>query len=61
VSYTTIFTVGDEIHEGWNYYDFNDATLKYQFYRFYGTKSGSCNIGEFSLTGVEAIQSSSST
>lgn len=34
VTYTDIFTVGVEIHEGWNYYDFRDNNLKYRFYRF---------------------------
>ncbi len=26
ITYTTIFTVGNEIHEGWNYYDFTGTS-----------------------------------
>jgi hypothetical protein len=37
VTYTNIFTVDDEIHEGWNYFDYRENNLKYRFYRFYGT------------------------
>ena len=34
-AYSTIFTVGEEIHEGWNYYDFSgDNVQKYRYYRF---------------------------
>lgn len=33
-SYTTIFTVGEEIHEGWNYYDYQTLPLEYRYYRF---------------------------
>ena len=36
-TYKNIFTVGQEIHEGWNYYDYSSGSeLKYRFYRFYG-------------------------
>ncbi|MFS8159496.1 MAG: hypothetical protein ACMG6E_04645, partial [Candidatus Roizmanbacteria bacterium] len=61
-TYTTIFTVGNEIHEGWNYYDYEDGSeLKYRYFRFYGSKAGSCNVGEFALMGVEAINDASSS
>ena len=34
-NYSPIFTVGEEIHEGWNYYEFSgNKALKYRFYRF---------------------------
>ena len=60
--WTTIFTVGDEIHEGWNYYDYAEGSeLKYRYFRFYGTGSGSCNVGEFALMGVEAINDASTS
>jgi hypothetical protein len=34
VAYTDIFTVQNEIHEGWNYYDYRDSNLMYRYYRF---------------------------
>ena len=63
ITYTTIFTVGYEIHEGWNYYDFTGAnTLQYSYYRFYSTGGvGTCNVGEVGLLGVEVINSNTAT
>jgi hypothetical protein len=61
-TYTDIFTVGKEIHEGWNYYDFEvDEMPAYRFYRFYGTESGSCTVNEVHLFGVEVIQDENSS
>lgn len=61
-AYTTIFTVGNELHEGWNYYDYEDgAEPRYRFYRFFGSKAGSCVVGEVIFTGMEAIDNSDAT
>lgn len=55
--WTTIFTVGHEIHEGWNYQNYAEGSeLKYRFYRFFGAGTGSCIVGEVSFRGYEAIQ-----
>ncbi|TNV88211.1 hypothetical protein FGO68_gene8985 [Halteria grandinella] len=52
----TIFTVGQEIHEGWNYHNYDSGKeLKYRYYRFFGTGTGSCIVGEVSLRGYEVI------
>jgi hypothetical protein len=60
VTYTKIFTVGEEIHEGWNYYTYpSGSELKYRYYRFYGTSAGSCVVGEIKLRGFEVIDSTS--
>ena len=57
-TYTTIFTVGQEIHEGWNYYDFAvGLEPRYRYYRFFGSGMGSCIVGEMSIRGIEAINS----
>jgi hypothetical protein len=62
ITYTTLFTVGDEIHEGWNYYDYaSGSELKYRYFRVYGSNAGSCNVGEFALMGVEAINDDTSS
>jgi len=61
VTYTDIFTVGEEIHEGWNYYSFNDNNdLKYRYYRVYGASKSACAIGELKLRGVEVIDDNNS-
>ena len=58
-TYTDLFTVGDEIHEGWNYYTYaSGAEPKYRYYRFYGTAAGSCNVGEVVFKGYEVINNS---
>lgn len=55
MNFDDIFTVGSEIHEGWNYYDIPDNT-KYRYYRFSSNGvSGTCNIGEAVLKGFELI------
>ena len=61
-TWTTIFTVGQEIHEGWNYYNYAPGQeLKYRYYRFYGSTAGSCVVGEVSLRGYEVIDSTASS
>jgi len=37
-TYTTLFTVDENLHTGWNYYKWEDAAdyPKYRFYRFAG-------------------------
>ena len=60
ISYQTLFTVGTEIHEGWNIY-LQSPVLSFRFYRFKGTTVGSCNVGEFVLNGVVAIASTASS
>ena len=62
MNYTDIFTVGLEIHEGWNYHAYGPGQeLKYRFYRFLGAVKGSCVVGEISFEGYEAINDSNST
>ena len=60
ISYTTQFTVGNEIHEGWNYYDLA-TPLKFRYYRFKGSGVGSCNVGEFVMIGQVAINNNANT
>ena len=61
-TWTTIFTVGKEIHEGCNYYNLPAGKeLKYRYYRFYGSAWGSCVVGEVSLRGYEVIDSTNQT
>lgn len=45
------------MHEGWNTYDFETNKPSYNIYRFQGTQSGSCRIGEVKLDGIESINS----
>lgn len=56
-TWTDIFTMGENVHEGWNYHTWDNPTQypKYRHYRFTGSKSGSCIISEIKITGVETI------
>lgn len=58
-TYTDLFTMDENVHEGWNYFKWEDASSypRYRFYRFYGTKAGSCIINEIKATGVETVDS----
>ena len=52
----------EKLHEGWNYFKWEDGDQpKYRFYRFYAEKRGACKINEITFTGVETIDSSSSS
>jgi len=42
-TWTDLFTFDDNVHEGWNYYNWeDDEQPAYRYYRFYGTEDGSC-------------------
>jgi hypothetical protein len=58
-TYIDIFTVDENVHEGWNYHTWENESeyQKYRFYRFFGEESGSCIINEIQFTGVETIES----
>ena len=51
--------IADEnIHEGWNYVEFNEtlgSLPKYRFYRIYSSTSTGCLINEMKFTGVETV------
>jgi len=61
---TEIFRVEGEVHEGWNYVDFEEG--EYPNFRFYrmrglGNKAGACRIHEITFTGLEVIQNEEDT
>lgn len=57
-----LIVIGKEIHEGWNYYNQPEGQeFKYRYYRFYGSGSGSCMVGEISLRGYEVIDNTDPT
>ena len=49
------------MHEGWNSLDFENELPSYNIYRFQGSISGSCRIGEVKLHGVESIDNDDSS
>ena len=59
-TWTDLFTMNENVHEGWNYHKWTDPASypRYRFYRFYGTKAGSCTINEIKATGVETVDNS---
>lgn len=60
-------TIGEEIHEGWNFYPLVDPntndTPKYQYYRLKSSSSGAgcTGIGEIRYYGYEVIDDESET
>ena len=55
----TIFTVGDEVHEGWNSYEVDKP--KFSSYRLHNTEVNGCNdIGELQLLGKEVFDDENS-
>jgi hypothetical protein len=57
---TSILTVGQEIHEGWNYYNF-DTLQTFRYYRLKGTTVGSCRVAKIHFRGTEVIADSNPT
>jgi len=56
--YVEIFLVGTEVHEGWNYQDFEAGEYPaYRFYRYRGLggTNGPCKITELQFKGNEVI------
>jgi hypothetical protein len=62
-SWETLFTIGENLHAGWNYHkwDTPEDYPKYRFYRFSGSTNGGCNINEITFTGVETIDDEAET
>jgi hypothetical protein len=59
-TYSDIFTVSEEIHEGWNYHNYSQGMEpKFRYYRFQGSAMYSCIVGEIGLIGYEVIDSMS--
>jgi hypothetical protein len=56
-TWTDLFAADDNIHEGWNYYEWTDAASKprHNQYRFYAAGASACRINEVKFTGVETV------
>ncbi len=61
MTYTDILVINEDIHEGWNIFDFTGQELKYRYYRIYGEERFACVIGELSLYGIEVIDSTATS
>lgn len=61
-NWTNLWTIDANIHEGWNEFDWEDGEEPaYNSYRFFGSSSGACRVGEVRLNGIEAIQSTATS
>ena len=62
-TWTDLWTVDENIHEGWNYYQWENATdqPKYRFYRLYNNQNKGCDVSELKMSGVETIDNSDAT
>jgi hypothetical protein len=64
---TDVWTVDDELHEGWNYYKLEDLLgvnnlPKFRYYRLFNAQSNGCDaIGEITFVGWKAFDSTAST
>ena len=63
-TFTDIFAVDQNIHEGWNYKTWPSSTTttntatsyqSYRHYRFSGPEAITCLVNEIKITGVETI------
>ena len=60
--FTDLWTIDASVHEGWNSHDFDEGSEpSFNIYRFQGTTSGSCRVGEVRLHGTESIDNDSSS
>jgi hypothetical protein len=60
-TFTNIFKVDENLHSGWNYYNWENADEYYRYYRFHGNSPGACAINEITFKGVETIDNEDST
>jgi len=63
VAWTDLWQIDDVVHEGWNTMNFKEesAPETYAKFRFYGSTTGSCRVGEARFTGIEAINDNASS
>ena len=62
VTYVDLFTLTDQVHEGWNYVNWeDDEKPNFRFYKFQGNINRGCKFNEVTFTGVETIDSSSAS
>jgi len=55
VSFDNLYTVDNNAHTGWNYQEWPENMPAYNVYRFKGSSSGACKIGEVELFGIESM------
>jgi len=61
-TWTDLWTIDANIHEGWNDFNWEDGSEPaYNKFRFAGSASGACRVGEIKLSGIEAIQSTATS
>ena len=61
-TWTDLHVADENIHEGWNYINFNETGTipKYRFYRMYAASTKGCLVNEMKFTGVETVDNSDS-
>jgi hypothetical protein len=61
-TYTDIFKVDLNVHEGWNYKTWEAGSYKkFRYYRFHGDAANICIMNELKFTGVETIDNEDPT
>ena len=50
-----LLIVGEEVHVGWNSYEFEDSPPQFNSYRLYSNATNGCEITEMQLIGHEAL------
>ena len=62
ITYTNIFNVTENVHEGWNYQTWEAGSYqKYKYYRFHGDAPNICIMNELKFTGIETIDDTNPT
>jgi hypothetical protein len=54
-TFVDLWTIDDQVHEGWNIKDWETGQPSYNIYRYQGHKAGSCRVGEVRLDGLVTI------
>ena len=65
-TYTELFVVGKNVHEGWNYFSWDKGSYPgYRYYQFRGLgrsgQTGPCRVNEVVFAGNEVIENSEAT
>jgi hypothetical protein len=61
VTFDSLYTVDQEARSGWNYQEWSTDMPAYNVYRFKGEGSGSCQISEVELFGIESMDDDQDT
>jgi hypothetical protein len=55
LTWIDLFTLDEDVREGWNYQTWGEDQPRFRFYRFRGSEKDSCLFTEIKASGLEIV------